>query len=191
MSDAFFGEIRAFGFNFAPRDWAYCWGQPLAVSQYQALFTVISTLYGGDGRTTFNVPDLRGRDTCGTGSTSVSNIPASFTTSQVQGASTATIAATNMPAHTHQAVGAQTKNSLTAGPAATAYVSIPRMGGNTGYDAWTPYANLSQATTLPATSLSSFGGNAGGGTDPHSNVSPYLAMNFCICLNGAVYPTRE
>lgn len=178
--DAFWGEIRAFSFNYAPQGWAYCWGTQLSVSQNQVLFAVIGATYGGDGRTTFNLPDMRGyapmnSGTAPQGPTAV--------VGHAMGEPAVTLNANQMAAHNHVANGVQalTGQKLTNTPSATTYPSLPRYT-NTTYDAW----SASPPTqTFPATALT-----PAGGADSHSNISPFLAMNFCICIDGAVFPQR-
>lgn len=189
MADAFIGEIRAFGFNYPPVDWAYCWGQQIAISQYYALYAIIGVMYGGDARTVFNVPDLRGMVTLGTGTASVDHLTATFLPGQVEGTPTATITPLNMPAHTHQAHAVQVNSNTSSGPTANAFVSVPRNGSSV-YDAWTPHVVSASRTQLSPSSLAPFGGNAAGGVDTHSNISPFLAMNFCICTLSDVFPVK-
>lgn len=187
MADAFIGEIRAYTFKYAPRDWAYCWGQRLSIAQYQALYSVISSSYGGDQRTYFNVPDLRGRVTAGTGSATVNQDSMMLELATTTGGNGVSIKDANMPSHTHQAVSVQTKTTIAAGPSADAFVSIPRLNVTTVYDAWTPYANATSLTTMSGASVGYFGASP---AQPHNNVSPYLSLNFCICINDGVYPQR-
>ncbi|WP_044564540.1 phage tail protein [Azospirillum sp. B4] len=193
MADAFFGEIRAFAFTYAPQDWAFCWGQQYLVGQFQALYTIIGTLYGGSPNVNFNVPDLRGRVTAGTGTVPVTpppNGPLSYNISTVQGVNSIALTQYNMPSHNHQAVGGPSKLGVSGGPVPNSYVGVPRKG-NVGYDGWSLYSSVTNPTTLSQSSLTTAYGNAGGGADPHTNVSPYLALNFCICMNGDVYPTKN
>ncbi len=187
MADAFYGEIRAFTFNYAPRDWAYCWGQKLPIAQYGALYSVIGALYGGDQQTFFNIPDLSGRVTAEAGTATVGNITVTLDLAAAKGASTVSITQANMPLHSHQAVSVQTKAGITAGPTANSFVSIPRLDTTKVYDAWTPYASATNLTTLSPASVDYFGASQ---VQAHDNVSPYLALNFCICINDGVYPRR-
>lgn len=184
--DAFYGEIRAFGFNFAPMYWAYCWGQSVNTMQYQALYSIIGHQYGGSGQT-FSLPDLRGRApmNCGTGAGGVS-----ATVAQAVGTPTVTLTQAQLAYHNHDAKGVQVLagQTLTNAPSATAYPSLTRyLATNTNYDSWT---TNTPTTALHAAAVGMAGGNATGATDPHPNVSPYQAVNFCICLEGAVYPIR-
>jgi microcystin-dependent protein len=167
MSEPFVGEIRMFAGNFAPRGWAFCDGQLLAVSQSDALFSLVGTYYGGDGETTFGLPDLRGRmpvhrDTNGT------RIGSKSGTEQV------TLTPAEMPRHSHTP---QASNV----PATT----DPE---NAVWAAWTdtPYAPAGSTTVqMNADALTT-----GGGNRPHNNMPPFLAVNFIIALFG-VYPSQH
>lgn len=187
MADAFYGEIRAYTFNYAPQNWAYCSGQKLPIAQYQILYSLIGWLYGGDQKTYFNVPDLRGRVTAGTGSAVVGGEARTLELATTTGGNAVAINNSNMPSHTHQAVSVQTKTKIAAGPSADAFVSIPRLNVTTVYDAWTPYDNAVNKTTMSDASVGYFGASP---AQPHNNVSPYLSLNFCICINDGAYPER-
>jgi microcystin-dependent protein len=187
MADAFYGEIRAYTFDFPPQDWAYCDGQALKIMQYQALYSVIGSVFGGDNKTYFNIPDLRGRVAAGTGSAAVNMDNKTLNLGETMGQNAVLISEANMPSHTHQAVSVQTKTQITAGPSADSFVSIPRLNVTKVYDAWTPYANVSNKTTMSQSSVGYFGNSP---ALPHANVSPYLSLNFCICLSDGAYPVR-
>jgi microcystin-dependent protein len=165
--DPFLAELRIFAFNFAPRGWAFCNGQFLPINQNQALFSLLGTTYGGNGQTTFALPDLRGRIPVHPG--------AGFTQGQAGGETAHTITLPELPTHTHFVQGRQ---------AAGATV-LP--GGNVlanpGRNA---YAQVSPGATalVPGTI-----GNVGG-SQPHQNMAPYLALNICIALIG-VFPSRN
>jgi microcystin-dependent protein len=170
MSEPFIGEIRIFGFNFAPRGWAFCAGQLLAISQNTALFSLLGTTYGGDGQTTFALPDLRGRTPVHLGAgPGLSNI----TLGEKGGAENVTMTVANMPAHTHT-VNASPNEGETGSPA-NAFPSA------TTEDV---YSSTGGTTMNPAVV-----GNAGGG-QPVPIRSPYLGMNFCIALVG-IFPPRD
>ena len=181
--DGTIGEIRLFAGNFAPRNWAYCQGQLMPISGNEALFSVVGTSYGGDGRTTFSLPDLRGRVPVGTGSGPGLTYRA---LGQMTGAETTTLAVTNLPAHNHPV---------------TVNVSIPASGdegdseepgGNVMAVAeeGTPYQTSPDgSTTMAAPTVTATAGNTGGGT-PANNMQPSLGLNYIICLYG-VYPSRE
>ena len=172
MSEPFVGEIRMFAGNFAPRGWAFCDGQLLAVSQNDALFSLLGTIYGGDGRTTFGLPDVRGRLPihAGTGP-GLSN----RTLGAKGGQESVTVTVNQLPAHSHQAkasgdvaneLGPVSDNVL-ANTAAPIYVA----GGGS------------------ATMGSGAIGNTGGSRN-HTNLMPYLCIHFIIALFG-IYPSRQ
>jgi len=171
--DPFLGQIQAFGFNFAPRGWALCNGQLLPIAQNTALFSLLGTTYGGDGRTTFNLPDLRGRVSLHYGSgPGLSTRPIG----QKGGAESVTLNTSEIPSHSH-----------TANAAAEAADS----GKPSGNALATPdgvmiyRANQAPDATLHAGTV----GNTGG-SQSHENMGPYLVINWCISLQG-IYPSRN
>jgi len=168
----FVGQIQAFGFNFAPRGWAKCAGQLLAVSQNDALFSLLGTIYGGDGRTTFGLPDLRGRVSLQFGQGPGLS---SYRLGQKSGAERVTLTQNQLASHNHSAnVVAESPNenkpgdALMATPSPTIYSNHPA-----------PDATLKNSTI----------GNTGG-NQSHDNMQPYLTINWCIALVG-VYPSRN
>jgi microcystin-dependent protein len=172
MSEPFVGEIRMFAGNFAPRGWAYCDGQLLAVSQNDALFSLFGTIYGGDGRTTFGLPDLRGRVPIHAGSgpgLSSRRIGAKG------GAEMVTLTTNELPSHTH-----------------------PVKGTNDAAEATEPAGNLpAQSTTIDlyVTAAPTVDFNAAaipgvGGSQSHSNLMPFLCIHFIVALFG-IYPSRS
>ena len=174
MSEPFVGEIRMFAGNFAPRGWAFCDGQLLAVSQNDALFSLLGTIYGGDGRTTFGLPDLRGRIPihAGTGpGLSPRRLGAKG------GAENVRLTTNQLPSHNHalQAVAAA---GNTANPANAHLANAA--GGN-------PFLN--PATTTKTNMSSSVVGNTGGGQS-HTNLMPTLCVHFIIALFG-IFPSRN
>jgi microcystin-dependent protein len=173
MADPFLAEIRIYPFAFAPRGWAFCNGQLLPISQNTALFSLCGTTYGGDGRTTFGLPNLQGRAALHEGQGPGLS---SYDLGEVGGSDTITLLQTEMPAHSH-ALQAQ------GGPAnvATPTGAMPaRVVGATPY---LPPAGA-PIVAMAANAI----GQAGGG-QPHNNLQPYLTMNFCIALQG-VFPSR-
>jgi microcystin-dependent protein len=169
MSQPFIGEILMFAGSYAPAGWALCDGSLLPISAYSALFNLIGTTYGGDGVTTFGLPDLRGRfpvhQGTGGGQTVVLG--------QLAGAETVTLAPAQLPAHAHQISASLTASSQT--PAG----SLPAQWDDTQYSTADPTA----ADLRPAAV-----GRAGG-SQPHENRSPYLAVTFAIALSG-LYPSQ-
>jgi microcystin-dependent protein len=176
VSTPYIGEIRMFGGNFAPAGWAFCDGSPMPISENDALFTLIGTTYGGDGETTFNLPNLGGRiPVCagtnpGTGTT--------YTYGEMAGSESVTLTTQQMPLHTHSAFGSvdpATSNS----PQNTIPASLPVAAGQTPYGADPPPAGLLAASIAPA-----------GGSQPHDNMQPYLVVSFIISLFG-IFPTQS
>jgi microcystin-dependent protein len=164
MAEPFLSEIRIMSFNFAPKGWAMCNGQLLAINQNQALFSLLGTTYGGDGRVNFALPDLRGRVPIHEGSHALG---------EKGGEQAHTISLTEMPIHTHVLNASPTNGDQ---PVPTNNYLGP--GGNL-------YAGSGTTTTLlPATI-----GNAGG-SQAHQNMQPFLTLTFCIALQG-IFPTQN
>lgn len=176
--DNYLGEIRMMSFGFNPKNWALCNGQLLPINQYQALFALLGTMYGGNGQTTFALPDLRGRAMLGVGTG-----PGLSTYSQGQagGSESVTLIPAQLPAHTHAVTGIL---QAATGPDANAPAS--------GYPALADDGSLAFATGTPTTSLaSSVTGTTDntGGSQSHENRQPQIAMNYCIALAG-IFPSR-
>lgn len=178
MSQPYIGEIRCFGFTFAPRDWAFCNGQIMAIAQNTALFSILGTTYGGNGTTTYALPNLQGQIPMhwGQGTSGLNT-----TIGEVQGQPNVTLTVDQMPAHNHAISSADPGNPANrlAGPSPTAYLSNTK--GSQGYQnpPVTPNANFSpNAITLAGNSL------------PHDNMQPFLTLNFCISLSG-IFPSRN
>ena len=165
MSTPFLAEIRIFSFGFAPKGWALCNGQLLPINQNQALFSLLGTTYGGDGRVNFALPNLQGRVPFHVGD--------GLTLGESSGETAHTLAISEMPAHTHTPVGSS-NNAGAASPAGNLWASLS--GG--GYS---PTANtaMNPASILPT-----------GGSQAHDNMSPYLVLNFCIALQG-IFPSQN
>jgi microcystin-dependent protein len=178
MAQAFIGEIRCFGFNFAPVGWAFCNGQLIAISQNNALFQLIGTTYGGDGQSTFALPNLQGRIPMHWGAG-----PGGFNTiiGQVQGTSSATLTTNQIPAHAHAVnpVRVLPGGALEhlAAPSSAAFISNSN-----------PDAIYNTAPTIDTPFWSNTIGPTGG-SQPHDNMQPYLALNFCISLFG-IFPSQ-
>ena len=172
MSEFFLGEIRMFGGNFAPYKWSYCDGQLIAISQNDALFSLIGTIYGGDGRTNFALPDLRGRVPMhfGQGSGLTSR-----TQGQKFGSEYEILDDNHIPSHTHQMFSAPETNNV-AEPLAKATAGGQMVYGD---------VNAATAGTLAPISI----GQTGMGTQ-HSNMMPYQAVHFIIALAG-IFPSRN
>jgi microcystin-dependent protein len=170
MSEPFLGEIRIFSFNFAPRGWASCNGQLLPISQNTALFAVLGTQYGGDGRTNFALPNLQGAVPLGADLRTY--VPGS-----VGGSETVALQATQIPSHTHP-VNCSTNAGNAYGPPGNVWA--PDAGGNQEYA-----AAASGSDQMNVNSISS----AGGG-QPHNNLQPFAVLNYCIALTG-IFPPRS
>ena len=170
MSNQFLGEIRVFGFGFPPRGWALCQGQILAISTNTALFSLLGTTYGGNGQSTFALPDLRGRSPVHRGNEIVQG--------EQTGAEAVTLVSTQLPQHTHL------MNATTS-----AGTRRPAISGIFASDTTTP-SSFYAAPSSGLTSLSPSAIQAAGGNQPHANMQPYLVLNFCIALQG-IFPSRN
>jgi len=182
MSAPCVGEIRAVGFNFAPLGWAACNGQSLSISEYEALYSLIGTAYGGDGVNTFNVPDLRSR--VGVGSQGPAPGPglSAYQLGQQGGQEGVTLTANQLPAHQHPFT-AQLLGTNTGTATSTPVNNRPgSSSGNPYNDTPTP------GNTLAANAVTG-GTTSTGGSQPHNNVQPVQAMNFIIATEG-YYPSR-
>jgi microcystin-dependent protein len=168
VSDPFIGEIRLVPFAFAPRGWALCEGQLLPINQNQALFSLLGTYYGGDGRTTFALPDLRGRVPVGAGDAVTGT---AYALGAVGGQETVKLTASQLPSHTH-AVWAWKGAPTTKRPTG----AVPAGAGAYG---------ASQDVKMGAKMI----GRTGGG-QAHDNRQPYLCLNYIIALQG-IYPARS
>jgi microcystin-dependent protein len=165
MSEPFLGEIRPFSFGFAPKGWAMCNGQLLPINQNQALFSILGTTYGGDGRTTFALPNLQGRTPFHTGN--------GFNLGQSSGEQAHTLNSNEMPGHTHAAVASA--NTANQASPVNNYWAVSQT--------YTAYASSANETMAPQ-AVGAVGGQ------PHENLSPFLVLNFCIALQG-IFPSRN
>ena len=173
MADPFVAEIRIFGFNFAPKGWAFCDGQLMPLSQNTALFSLLGTIYGGDGKSTFALPNLQGSAPMFWGQgpgLSLRGI------GETGGSETVTLLESEMSAHAH-AVRAATDPADLNAPSPTRSLARSTSG----------FAYQSSATGLVAMAPEALA--PAGGDQPHNNMMPYLTLNFCIALQG-VYPPR-
>jgi microcystin-dependent protein len=164
MAEPFLGEIRMISFTFAPKGWALCDGHTLPVSQNQALFALLGTTYGGNGTTTFALPDLRGRAPVHHGG--------GVQLGEAGGSEAVTLTETELPAHGHLRA---TSNQATSGtPVGNVLANAPRRGVAV-------FAQPASPVVLPGTEIV-------GGGQPHSNVQPFLALRFAIALQG-IFPS--
>ena len=171
MAEPFLGEIRTFGFNFAPQGWAMCAGQLLPINQNTALFALLGTFYGGNGTTNFALPDLRGRVGIHQGQ-GVGLSP--YNIGQISGTETVTLTQNQMPQHNHQVMANDTAASATR-PAGAVPARVTAAA----------YGATSDGTTMNAAMIST-----AGGSQPMSIIQPYLCLNFCIALQG-IFPSRN
>jgi microcystin-dependent protein len=195
--EPFIALITMFGGNFTPRGWAFCQGQILSIAQNTALFSLLGTTFGGNGQTTFGLPDLRGRSPRGTGQGP--GLPA-VDLGEMAGTTSTTLLITNMPAHNHLA----TATSLTVAQSASTAAGTTNVPGNGLVPAVLPtigagpsgttikgYAPQDNSTTLASSPVT---GNVtvgiAGGSQPFSIMNPYLGMNYIIAVEG-VYPARN
>lgn len=173
------GEIRMFAGNFAPRSWAFCANQILPIAQNTALFSILGTTYGGNGQTTFALPDFRGRVAVGTGQGP--GLP-NITLGELAGSQTVTLTTNNMPAHNHQVVGNVTPQASTDGTAGSDPTGRVLGPQSIYYNPSDLVGMAPIALNLPTT--------ISGGSQPFSIMPPYLGMNYIICLFG-IFPSRD
>ena len=169
MANPYIGEIRMFGGNFAPQGWALCNGQLMAISQNEALFSLIGTTYGGDGQQTFALPDLQGRLPVHQGGGSILG--------QKAGSESITLIAAQVPAHNHAAFGT-TASANTGAPAGALYAAT-----DTAHQLYA-LATAGTSAAMAAQTL-----NPGGNPVPHDNLMPFVVITFIISLNG-IYPSQ-
>jgi microcystin-dependent protein len=180
--EAYLGQIEIFAFNFAPRNWALCRGQLMAINQNQALFAVIGTTFGGDGMRTFALPNLQGLVTMGQGN------GAGLTpriVGQTGGEPNHTLLISETPVHTHSVATAArpATTSLDAPATNTVLATTSGAGGGSGFVVNLYVADPSPNVPMDPSTLSAIGGQ------PHANQMPSLGMNFCISLSG-LFPSR-
>lgn len=171
MSDQFLAEIRVMAFDFPPTGWAACNGQLMPISQNTALFSLLGTTYGGDGRTTFALPNLQARTPMQPGQ---GQGLSQHYLGEMGGSATVTLQQSEMPAHSHQL--------MHSGSAATSAAPGP----SSGFGRTTTAQIYTSGSTTPATPQSLA---PSGGGQPHNNLQPYLTLNFCIALQG-IFPQR-
>ncbi len=165
MSSPFIGEIRMFAGNFAPLDWAFCNGALIPISQNDALFNLIGTTYGGDGQSTFALPDLRSRVPI--------HVGPGFALGQIGGAEIVTLTTSQIPAHSH----------------------VPQANSGTGIqtspagNVWAAAGNFPYSTNAPNAAMDPAAIGSAGGSQPHDNMLPFLTINFILSLFG-IFPSQ-
>jgi len=182
MSEPFLGELKIISWNFPPKGWTFCNGQLLPINQNQALFSILGTTYGGDGRQTFGLPNLQGRVPTHVGD--------GISLGEIGGGTSHTLNISEIPAHTHQLV------------AANVQADTASANGNTPSGSVVPAQGVAAVSggTTAAVSIYGSGGVAGamnpaglvatGGNQPHENMSPYLVLNIIIALQG-IFPSQN
>ena len=175
MSSPFVAEIRIFGFNFAPKGWAFCNGQILPLSQNTALFSLLGTTYGGDGKSNFALPNLQGSAPLQQGQGAGLSL---YDLGQTGGEQAVTLLDSEMPSHTHT-VQADTAAGTLIPPTGAAWAT-PGAGRN---------VNIYHVSDANNVLMNPLGVSVAGGSQPHNNMPPYLGLNFCIALQG-IFPAR-
>ena len=167
MSEPFLGEIKIISWNFPPKGWTFCNGQLLPINQNQALFSILGTTYGGDGRVNFGLPNLQGRTPVHVGN--------GISLGEMGGETSHTLNISELAAHNHVPVGS---SSNATSPSATGNLWAKVITGPQPYSP-TPNVAMNPACILPT-----------GGSQPHENMSPYLVLNFIIALQG-IFPSQN
>jgi microcystin-dependent protein len=177
MSEPFIGEIRSFGFNFAPIGWLQCNGQLLAIAQFDTLFAILGTTYGGNGTTNFALPNLQGQSPMHWGTSPGLNTQIG----QVMGQSNVTLTLSQMPAHVHAVMVAVAgvKEERTPAPSSASFLSSSQPPNRAYVAAPTSFNAPFSPKAIGVT----------GGSQPHENMQPYLVLNFCIATEG-IFPQR-
>jgi microcystin-dependent protein len=178
MAEPFLGQITVFPYSFPPYGWMDCAGQLLSVAQYSALFNLLGTTYGGNGTTTFGLPDLQGRIPLGQGQSPGGS---NYEMGEIDGLEGVTLAVTTIPSHTH-GLSATGSDGQTNNPAG----KVLAKATTTGRDG--PQGNIYNAAT-PNTALTPASVGTAGGSLPHNNIQPSLVLRYCIAVSG-VYPAR-
>lgn len=205
MSEPFLGEIRMVGFNFAPRGWAFCQGQLMSIAQNTALFSLLGTMYGGNGQTTFGLPDLRGRTPVGMGQGPGLG---GISQGEMAGTESVSLLSSQMPAHNHVVPGANAPVtvsgqvavpvSTTAANVASPANAVPALASSGGRPFSMYNSSQSGSDTLAPFNLTSSGSVSvpatetavAGSSQPVPLRNPYLGVNFVIALEG-IYPARD
>lgn len=178
MSDFFLGQIMMTGFNFAPRSWALADGQPLSIAQNSALFSLLGTQFGGNGQTTFALPDLRGRTPVGYGASADPGWqPAQVQIGEAGGVENVTLVQSELPSHQHTVSGSSAR-ATSADP--TGRTFAVRRSGN----------GFASSSAFGLSGAAGFAVGTAGSSQPHPNMQPYAVINFCVALQG-IFPPRN
>lgn len=191
--EGYIGEVRIFAGNFAPLAWQFCQGQSMSIAEYTPLYAIIGTMYGGDGQVTFNLPDLRGRQAVHSGSDSAGPGLQPVYLGEVGGYESITLTNAQMPSHSHAISATMTgsaellfdNNDAVAG--ATPQNNFYSIGSENLYAAG---GDATLAPPLTQTNVNSMSLGAAGGSQPIPMITPYLALNYIICLEG-IFPSRN
>ena len=185
MDEEYIGVIKLFAGNFAPRGYEFCAGQILPISNNEALYSIIGTTYGGDGKTTFALPDLRGRVPVGQGKISATDV---FNLGTRAGDEQVTLTVNNLPPHTHQThLSVSSSDATEIKPSANNSIAAPgtyagrEFSGTFGFNTQNPDTVLNQQSVKT---------DFTGGGLPINNMQPYLALNYIICVYG-IYPSKN
>ena len=181
MAQPILGQILTFGGTFAPQGYMLCAGQLLAIAQYDALYSLIGTTYGGDGVNTFQLPDLRSRVPIHMGQGPRTS---AYVIGQKAGVEGITLSVAQMPAHTHPIVVTNYLGGNTNTPSSSAYISDAAESPSNAAYPYVPFPNANQV------SLATESVKTAGGSGSHDNRQPYQALNYCIAVNG-IFPSRS
>lgn len=186
MAEPYIGTIQAYGFNYAPRGWQTCQGQILSIAQSSALFSLLGTIYGGNGQTTFALPNLSGRVPNGQGQGPGLS---PYSIGQLGGVESTTLTSQQMPAHTHAGtLSASTTVGATSAPAAGNFLGAPAGQDETSLNPVAVTVYVPAAGTSVA--LGGLAIGAAGGNQPFSLLQPYLTINWSIAIDG-IFPSRN
>src|SRR5437763_1092937 len=175
MSDPYVGEIRMFGGSFAPAGWAFCDGQVMPISENNTLFNLIGTTYGGDGQSTFALPNLQSRVPTHFGTSPVTG--STYTIAEQFGEESVTLTSQQMPVHTHTLLGSGADGNA-ASPTGNVPAVLPAATTKSAYASLGPFGSLDPSSIAPS-----------GGSQPHDNVQPFLVISFIISLFG-IFPSQ-
>ncbi|MDL5049701.1 tail fiber protein [Oscillatoria amoena NRMC-F 0135] len=190
--EGYIGEVRLFAGNFAPRAWMLCQGQSLSIAEYTPLYAIIGTMYGGDGQQSFLLPDLRGRRAVHSGNSTGPGLQPIYI-GEVGGYEQLTLTSSQMPAHSHQITATMTGSATLnfANDSAVAGVTPQNnFFAISSENFYAPNPDTALASASVTTNLSSMSLSVSGGSQPIPMVTPYLALNYIICLEG-IFPSRN